>query len=183
MRTNQLWMTTAIVLAASSLAAAEPLQLSPPDRRDHSRVSATIGAFTPAGDVAVEYSQAMHTNVEVAVGAGYGILVRTGPQFSLMPRGRVRLGAVTFSLGAGLSAGRYNNISPFERSDAPEIMTLWGNAEAAIQVTSKRGPFARAFAGAGAQLAHGQYDKNDPDLRMETDDVIPYLGLGVGWVL
>ncbi len=182
MRTN-LWMTAAIVLASASAARAEPLQLSPPDRRDHSRIGATLGLFTPAGDAGIEYAQAVHTHAEISVGAGYGLFVRVGPQFSLMPRFRIRSGAVTLSAGAGLSAGRYNNISAFARENAPEIMTLWGNAEAAIQITSKHGPFARAFLGAGAQLAHGAYDASDPEVKMETDDVIPYGGVSVGWTL
>jgi len=186
MRTSVLLTTAAISLFTSALAYAEPDSLSPPDRRDHSRVGATIGLFTPNGELGVEYAQALHPNAEIAVAAGYGAVVRVGPQFSIMPRFHVRRGPVSLSLGAGLSAGKYNNISPFADENAPEIPTLFGNAEAGLQYGMKRGPFARVFLGVGKGLAHdlkGVPDHQMDEVRMEIDDAIPYAGLTVGSTL
>jgi hypothetical protein len=165
-----------MLLLATTLALAATTSSAHAD----SRVGATIGLFTPTGDVGLEVAQAVHENAELSLGIGYGLLVRVGPQVAAMPRLRYRSGAVTFSAGAGLSLGKYNNISPFARISAPKITTLWGNVEAALQVTSQRGPFIRGFLGAGSQLAHGSYDTSDPELQMETDDVIPYGGINVG---
>src|ERR1041385_5730671 len=98
MRTSLLLVTTAIVCLVSSLAHADPMQI---DRRDHSRVGATVGLFTPTGDLGVEYTQVLHPNVEIGVGAGVG-LVRVGPQVSVMPRLRTNLGPFSLTGGAGL---------------------------------------------------------------------------------
>src|SRR5262245_19440280 len=164
-----------VSLAASSVAHADP---QPLDRRDDSRIGATVGLFTPTGELGVEYTQALHPNVELGVGAGVGI-VRVGPQLSVMPRLRKRLGPITLSLGTGLSVGRYNNISPFADENATHILSLFGNAEGGVQITSQQGPFARVFAGAGKIVAHGAYRENVPEERAELDDVIPYGGVTV----
>jgi hypothetical protein len=179
-------LTAATSLFTAAVVHAEPLTTSSPDRRDHSRVTATIGLFTPTGELGIEYAQAVHPNVEIAVGAGYGLVVREGVQLSIMPRLRARKGAVTASLGAGVSGGQYNNISPFADENAPRIPTLFGNAEAGLQVGHTRGPFARVFLGVGKGLIHDTSrvpDYQRADVRMELDDMIPYGGLSVGSTL
>jgi len=174
MRTSFFVLTTAIVSCLASHAYADP---EPHDRRDDSRIGATVGLFTPTGELGVEYTQALHPNFELGVGVGYGI-VRTGPQLSLMPRARLRRGPATLSLGAGLSIGEYNGESPFA-DPVPNIQALFGNAEAGLQVTSKWGPFARVFAGAGKIVAHAAYESSEQ--ADQGKDVIPYGGLTVGW--
>ncbi len=176
MRTSARLLAIASVLVVASAAHADP----PRDRADDSRIGATLGLFTPTGELALEYTQVLHENFEVGVGVGAG-LVRVGPQVSVMPRLRVRRGSLVLSLGAGLSAGRYNNISAFQDASAPHILSLFGNVEGGLQITSQRGPFVRGFVGAGRIVAHGNYDQTDPAQRAELEDVIPYGGLTVGW--
>lgn len=175
MRTSLFVLTTAIVTFLASHAHADP---QPFDRRDGSRIGAGVGLFTPTGELGLEYTQALHPNLEVGVGAGVG-LVRTGPQLAVMPRLRTRRGAFTLSLGTGLSVGRFNNISPFADEQAPHVLSVFANGEAGLQVTSKRGPFARVYAGAGKIVAH---EAVEPEYRDELKDVIPYGGVTVGWV-
>ncbi len=174
------FLVTAVTLLATSTAAhADPEPTTPSNRADHARLGVTVGFFTPTGELGIEYTQVLHPNVEVSVGAGVG-LVRIGPQLSVMPRLRKSFGPVTLSIGTGLSAGRYNNISPFAEDDAPRIPSLFANAEAGVQITSRRGPFARVFGGAGKVIAHGAYDTRDQAQRRELSEVLPYGGVTVG---
>ncbi len=151
------------------------------DRRDNSRVGATVGLFTPIGIVGVEYVQAVSSILEVGVGAGVGF-VRVGPQVAVMPRLRTRRGPFTLSFGAGLSTGRYDNVSPFAVDNAPHILSLYGNAEGSIQVASRRGPFARFTLGVGRVLAHERIDTSSQTV-MNQFEPLPYGGFTVGWLL
>lgn len=181
MRVAPFALFAALASGASSVARADGF--TPSDRRDHSRVGATIGLFTPNGELSVEYAQAIYKYAEVSVGAGYGLWVRVGPQASIMPRLRMRFGSATLSVGTGISVGRFNNISAFSREDAPEIPTLWSNTEAALQLTTRGGLYVRGALGVGVQLAHGSYHPHDAEIDMTTDDHIPYGYLGVGMTL
>jgi hypothetical protein len=182
MKATSILVALACVLATASVVHAEPLDLSPPDRRDHSRVGVGLGLFMPGGDLSIEYAQALHPNFELAVTGGYGAIVRVGPQLAIMPRFRVRRGPVTFSLGAGLSGGKLNNVSPFA-DPVPDITCLFANGEAGVQYTMRQGPFVRASVGAGKVIATGKYVGMSESIIRELDDVVPYAGLMVGWTL
>lgn len=148
------------------------------DRRDDSRVGATVGLFTPTGELGVEYTQSLHPNFEIGLGTGVG-LVRVGPQASVMPRLRMRRGPITLSGGAGLSVGRFNNVSAFSDENAPRVLSLFANGELGLQISSTRGPFVRGFLGAGKIVAHEQVTDA---YRAELKDVIPYGGVTFGWL-
>lgn len=130
----------------------------PVDPRDHSRVAATVGISTPVGEVGVEYTWAALPALEIGVGAGIAMNLSAGmpvlPQASVMPRFRVRRGAVTFTVGSGLSGGEFQNVSPFADEAQKPVIALWANAEAGVQFSSSRGRFVRLFAGAGLVVAH-----------------------------
>ena len=164
-------LTTLIAVSASAQ----------PARRDHSRVSASVGLFTPTGDLGVEYTQALGEHLEIGVGAGMGLFVRTGAQGAVMPRLRQSWGPLTATLGAGVSVGRYDNISPFAEDNAPRILSMFGNVEAGLQYTTHVGLFARAYAGTGKILTHEGVMGGDPMVKAELDDVIPYGGVATGW--
>ena len=180
-------MSTVGVLS-SAIASAQPdTGVAPPlDRRDHSRITATAGILTPTGELGLEYAYAVHKNAELSVGAGYGFVVRVGPQLSIMPRLRMRMGPVTGSIGVGLSGGKFNDISAFADDNAPKIPTLFLNGEAGLQVGLRQGPFARLFLGVARGLAHDTSDvraDQQAEVRMELDNVLPYVGLSVGTTL
>ncbi len=174
MRTVATVVSVSISLAAASIAYADPQAT---DRRDDSRVGATLGLFTPTGELGVEYTQSLHPNFEIGFGAGVG-LVRVGPQASVMPRLRMRRGPVTLSGGAGLSVGRFNNVSAFADENAPRVLSLFANGEVGLQISSTRGPFVRGFLGAGKIVAHEQVTDA---YRAELKDMIPYGGVTFGW--
>jgi hypothetical protein len=163
------------MLATATVAFADP---QPVDHRDDSRIGATLGLFTPTGELGLEYTQALHPNLELGLGAGVG-LVRVGGQASVMPRLRVRRGAFTLSGGAGLSLGRFNNVSAFADENAPRVLSLFANGEVGLQITSKSGPFVRGFLGAGKIVAHEQVAA---EYQAELKDVIPYGGVTFGWM-
>jgi hypothetical protein len=175
MRTTVVVVVSAIVtVATASVALADP-QVT--DRRDNSRVGATLGLFTPTGELGLEYTQVFHPNFELGLGAGVG-LVRVGPQASVMPRLRLRRGPFTLTGGAGLSVGRFNNVSAFSDENAPRVLSLFANGEVGLQITSTRGPFVRGFLGAGKIVAHEQVTDA---YQAELKDVIPYGGVTFGW--
>jgi hypothetical protein len=89
----------------------------------------------------------LHPNFEIGFGTGLG-LVRVGPQASVMPRLRMRRGPVTLSGGAGLSVGRFNNVSAFSDENAPHVLSLFANGEVGLQVSGQSGLFVRGFLGA-----------------------------------
>ena len=173
MRTALVVVVVSLLLTAS-IALADP---QPTDRRDDSRIGATLGLFTPTGELGLEYTQVFHPNFELGLGAGVG-LVRVGPQASVMPRLRLRNGPFTLTGGAGLSVGRFNNVSAFADENAPRVLSLFANGEVGLQITSTRGPFVRGFLGSGKIVAHEQVADA---YRAELQDVIPYGGVTFGW--
>jgi hypothetical protein len=175
MRATLVGISLVISVATASIAHADP---QPTDRRDDSRVGATLGLFTPVGELGVEYTQSVLPNFEIGFGTGLG-LVRVGPQASVMPRLRMRRGPVTLSGGAGLSVGRFNNVSAFADENAPRVLSLFANGEVGLQISSTRGPFVRGFLGAGKIVAHEQVTDA---YRDELKDVIPYGGITFGWL-
>jgi hypothetical protein len=172
-------MCSVLAITVSSVASAEGfLHPTLADRRDHSTLSALAGMGTPAGELGIAYAQAVHHNVDVAVSGGYGKFWRSGVQFGAMPRLRARLNGVTFALGAGLSVGKYTAHWPHDSSDSA-ISTLFRDIEGSIQVTSRRGPFARLFFGVSKPLAFGAHG---PGMELDYDSA-PYLGTSLGWAL
>ena len=182
MQTKAFLIVAILLGVTASTVRAEPgLDTSPPDRRDHSRVGVNVGLFTPGGELSIEYAQALHPNLELAISGGYGAFVRVGPQLSVMPRARLRRGPLTLSAGAGVSGGQFNNISAFADENAPKITSLFGNGELGVQLTSQRGPFVRAFLGASKILAHASYTPHNEMEKSEVNDVLPYGGVSAGW--
>ena len=175
MRATLVGLVVFISAATASLASADP---EPTDRRDDSRIGATVGLFTPTGELGLEYTQSVHPNLEVGFGAGLG-LVRVGPQASVMPRLRMRRGPITLSGGAGLSVGRFNNVSAFADENAPRVLSLFANGEVGLQISAKSGLFVRGFLGAGKIVAHEQVTDA---YRAELKDTIPYGGITFGWL-
>jgi hypothetical protein len=156
------------------------------DRRDHSRIGATAGLLTPVGEAGLEYTYAAHRNVEVGFGAGLGHLgVGTPtPQASIMPRLRTRRGPVSLSIGTGLSGGPYTNLGIRDGADVihhQSTTALWANVEAGIQVSSRRGPFARFALGAGKVIAHSKIEADSMTYTTNLhDDALPFAALTVG---
>lgn len=185
-------------LAFASTALAQPRDEEPQtlDRRDRSALSVTVGAFTPTGTLGVEYAHAVHPKVELAVGAGIGYLAaslidddyRVRPEVAVMPRWRTRVGALRVALGAGVSAGSYQDTpSPFAGEEWREEATLamWANAEGGVQLVSRSGWFAGARLGVGYLFAHSKV-RSDDTTRMPTDPsgtTMPYLGMTFGRTL
>jgi hypothetical protein len=174
---------------ASAGAPGETAAVERDDDHDRHRVGGTLGLWTPIGAAGVNYTR-MTRFVEVDVGAG---LAFSGPQAAVMPRLRLGNDNIAFTLGVGLSVGRYRN--EFECPDidldwtddtdevciVPETVALWGNGEAGVAVTSRAGLFLRVFAG-GGQIAATSGCDADPD---ECDSVdpgtfMPYGGVTLG---
>jgi hypothetical protein len=181
-------------------AAAEPRTDTPTsshevDRRDRSSLTAMVGINTPTGSVGFEYARAVHTNVEIAAGAGLGYVFlsalgddyRVAPQVAIMPRLRARRGPVRLSAGAGISAGEdQQGFSPFASSEGVDRrLAVWLNTEGAVQVISRVGWFARFTVGGTYMIDHGRTESSDPNRSPMTHDEgwLPYLGLGFGRTL
>jgi hypothetical protein len=181
-----------LALGASTAAAQTDGEL---DRRDGSSVTATVGVFAPTGNLGVEYAHALDENFEVSAGAGLGYLVpvalgsdewQVAPQAAIMPRARVRFGALRLAAGAGLSVGLYEDDPDFgEASDGIDRMTaLWANAEGSAQLISRSGWFGRATLGFGYIIAHSKLENTMGREAMVPDFLgAPYLGLGFGRTL
>jgi hypothetical protein len=151
--------------------------------------------FAPTGTVGVEYAHALHPNVELVVGAGVGYLIlaaagddyRPTPHAAIMPRYRMRFGAVRLHVGAGFSVGEeqegYSPFSGYEGVD--RFYGLMANVEGGVQVMSRSGWFGRATIGYSHLLAHTDATSTDPGRapRMNIELAVPYLGIGVGRTL
>lgn len=190
-------LATALLLTTSA-AAAQPVDEAADgtvDRRDRSAVSATLGVFAPTGTVGIEYAHAAHENLELAAGAGLGYLVpaividdyTVAPQVALMPRVRMRMGAVRLFAGAGLSGGMGQiGDSPFSGEDGVDrFWALSANVEAGVQVISASGWFGRAALGYGHTIAHTTPKSSEPtrEPRMDVSEGMPYIGLAFGRTL
>lgn len=164
------------------------------DRRDHSRIAMTLGVATPTGGVGLEYTLALHQHLDLALGVGlsttsvlrtttgYGEsagLHRADPQAAVMARYRLRTGMVTYSGGAGLSAGRYQECHGDLGSCETIVQTraLWANLEAGVQLSSASGPFVRFFVGTGYMVVGAPMD------TLDGAGWLPYAGASVGYAL
>jgi hypothetical protein len=162
---------------------------SPADRRNHSRVGATVGLFTPVGEAGLEYTYVVRRDVEIGFGAGLGNLGfgEANPQAAIMPRLRTPIGAGTLTLGTGLSGGPYTNRGVRDADyvfHEQSTSALWANVEAGVQITSQRGPFARVALGVGKVIAHSTIEADDT-MYMNTlaDDLLPFAALTIGTAL
>jgi hypothetical protein len=186
----------ALVLSTSTAAFAQPAgdtgEPSQLDRRDRSSLSASVGVAAPTGSVGIEYGHALHSNFEIAAGVGIGYLLYAGlsddyrptGHAMIMPRARVRFGALRLHAGAGVSGGQEQfGYSPFaDEMGVDRLLVLWGHAEAGVALVSDEGWFGRATVGASHTLAKGAAVSTDPGRTpMEHDvGVQPYLGLAFG---
>lgn len=123
----------------------------------NSRITGTLGLFSPIGSLGIEYAHAVHPNAELALGFGYGF---SGPQAAIMPRLRTGSGPVSVSLGVGVSGGplvlpEFCLWSDYCGEDT-KTTALWANAELGVQVASRSGTTFRLFAGTGRVVAHGE---------------------------
>lgn len=185
-------LVTRIAIADSDLKT-EQLE----DRRDHSAVSMNVGLFTPTGSLGAEYTQVLHPNVELGVGAGLGYLAAAAldgdyhvrPEVSVMPRVRVRYGALRLAVGAGLSAGSYQDEpSPFDDGGWHDqaSLVMWANGEGVAQLISRTGWFGAARLGGSYLVAHSTMRTSGDATHMPTDAqgaAYPYLGLSFGRTL
>lgn len=188
-----------LALSASTAAFAQPAdQASEPstlDRRDRSSLSASVGLATPTGSLGIEYGHALHPNFEIAAGVGVGYLLfsalsddyRPTGHAMIMPRARMRFGALRLHAGAGVSGGHEQfGYSPFSGDmGVDRMLVLWGHAEAGVGLVSDAGWFGRATVGASHTLAKGTAVSTDPGRApMEHDvGVRPYVGLAFGRTL
>ena len=169
------------VALAPALAHAEPAPTlaDDDDWGARSRVTGTLGLFTPVGEIGVQYTQALGQVAEVELGVGYGF---SGPQASVMPR--LRLGRGVFALTAGVGASAGNYVEPtllcFNDDGCTSTRTtaLWGNAEVGMQVTTRQGLTVHVYGGAGWLLAHDRCD--GPHCDGLQGSVLPFLGVSVG---
>lgn len=171
------------VVLAPALARAEPAPApelaADDDRGARSRITGTLGLFTPVGELGLQYTQALGPAFEVELGVGYGF---SGPQASVMPRVRLGRGTLAFTIGAGASAGDY--VEPtllcFDDDACMSTRTtaLWGNAEVGLLVTSRTGLTVHAYGGAGWLLAHDRC--TGPRCDGLQGSVLPFLGVAIG---
>jgi hypothetical protein len=85
------WMALGPAMARADSQAVKEI-----DPSTRSRISLTLGLFTPTGELGGEYTQALLPGLEIGAGAGAGGF---GPQASLMPRLRTAV-AIQRSLSA-----------------------------------------------------------------------------------
>lgn len=186
------YLVLVTILAVPALATAEPhpkllektqpAPIEQPDWGAHSRLTGTMGLFTPVGEVGIEYTQMIAPFFELGVGAGLGL---SGPQVAIMPRMRAGEGAVSMSFGAGFSGGAYHDlylglciVGDSCRDTTVKTTVLWANAEAGIQWTSREGVAVRLYGGGGRVLTHGTCHNGDCDGVNGT--MLPYGGLALG---
>jgi hypothetical protein len=173
-----------VILAAMAIAPAvafaQPREL-PGDDADwgaRPRVSASVGLFTPTGELGAEYTQPLAPGFEVGVGVGAGL---SGAQFAAMPRLRFGRGYFAMTLGAGVSGGplRVPGFCWGEGSCMDDkANALWINGEIGAQFTSRGGLAFRIFGGVGAVATHGECTSGD--CRSIDDLWLPYLGVSLG---
>ncbi len=170
----------ATVVLAPTLAFADDLSSTAPVR-DRSRFGLSVGVFTPTGELGAEYTWVANPNLELGLGAGVG--GGWQPQVAIMPRLRLATKHTSYSLGAGVSTGRYTTYGgDFGWEYARRTLVLWANVELGIQRTwADEAMFARVAGGVGLAMAHGT-TTGDGDM-MFSDHVVPYFGITVGHTL
>lgn len=184
--------------AAAQPSATEPVDGGEPrlDRRDRSSLAVTTGLFAPTGGLGVEYAHALHPNFEIAAGAGLGYLIMASANEhykvtghgAVMPRAKVRFGALRLHGGVGVSGGQEQfGFSPFSGDEGVDRMyVLWAHAEVGAALVSRTGWFGRATLGESYMLNHGKTVSSDPNRApMSHDDQrwMPYVGLAFGRTL
>lgn len=153
------------------------------DRGARSRVSLSLGLFTPIGEVGFEYTQRLASFLElgVAAGGGYG-----GPQVAVMPRLRAGTGAMSLSLGAGLSGGPYREpelIVWGDHDTERAAVAIWANLEGGVQGTWRSGALLRVYGGVGRIMWSGDCRGGDDWCDALPGSVLPYVGIAIGHTL
>ncbi len=160
-------------------------------------MSVNVGLLTPTGTLGAEYTQVFHPHVEVGVGAGLGYLAaaaidrdyRVRPEVSLMPRFRARYRMLRLAVGAGMSAGSFQD-SPSMFDDSgwhdEASLALWANGEGVAQLISRSGWFGAARVGGSYLVTHTAMRTRGDATHMPSDPqglVLPYLGFSFGRTL
>ena len=143
------------------------------ERGTYSRMSLTLGLFTPTGEIGFEYT-AVFPYLEVGAGVGFGGL---GPQASIMPRLHIGTRHTSATLGVGFSGGIFHDASWCITEDADRCRDsttafLWANVEVGVAWSSDGGATVRLYGGLGRLL--------DPQV---VDVELPYFGLAIGHTL
>jgi len=173
-------VVTLVAMAVTpAVAFAQPREL-PGDDADwgaRPRVSASIGLFTPTGEIGAEYTQPLTPGFEVGVGVGAGL---TGAQFAAMPRLRFGRGPFAITLGVGVSGGPFR--PNFCLGEDPcmdgQVDALWINGEVGGQITSRAGLAFRVFGGVGAVAATVRCTAGT--CGSIDGQVLPFLGVSLG---
>jgi hypothetical protein len=176
----------AAVISAPALTGADPQVVLGEDVgwAARSRVSGSVGLFTPTGELGFEYTHMVLPTLEIGAGAGVGYL---GPQASIMPRLRTGQGPTELTFGAGISGGLYRD-PPFfcEHTDPNKCMdtnttVLWVNLEVGVQRTWRGGMTLHVYGGAGRIVAHAAC--TGPSCDSVGGLTLPYLGIAIGHTL
>jgi hypothetical protein len=177
----------AAVISAPALTGADPQVVlgEDVDWAARSRVSGSVGVFTPIGEFGFEYTHMVLPTLEIGAGAGVGYL---GPQVSLMPRLRTGQGPTSFTFGAGISGGPYSapELPFFCEPSGPNMCitrttVLWGNLEVGVQRTWREGMTLRVYGGAGRIVAHTACTGHG--CNSVSGLTLPYLGIAIGHTL
>ena len=151
-----------------------------------SRVSGSVGLFTPTGELGFEYTHMVLPTLEIGAGAGVGYL---GPQASIMPRLRTDQGPTALTFGASISGGPYHDpvltffcypTSPNTCMDT-NTTVLWVNLEVGVQRTWRGGMTLHVYGGAGRIVAHAACTGASCDSVGGL--TLPYLGIAIGHTL
>lgn len=148
---------------------------------DRSSLTATLGLFTPVGELGAEYTYEPRPEVEIAIGGGVAF---SGFQAAVMPRARFGDDHSAITLGVGASVGHYKEEQLFCFEDdcgATSATAVWGNGEAALEMVSWGGTVARFFIGAGRIMSTSNCD--GPECGSLEGDWLGYGGMSIGHVL
>jgi hypothetical protein len=143
-----------------------------------SRLSLTVGLFTPTGEIGVEHTQPVLPMLEIGVGLGASL---DGVQASLMPRLRLGNRRAVLTVGAGASGGRYTELCLFFCDNTTKTVALWANAEVGALITLPGGFSVRPHAGVGWIVAHGRCTGAHCDELV--GHAVPYVGIAFGHTL
>jgi hypothetical protein len=115
-------------------------------------IYAQLGLGTPLGWAGVELERTLTSFLAVSAGIGMGF---AGPQLAAMPRLRLEEGRFAFTVGAGLSRGRYRWSDNCSLDCTPTVMrgtVTWANLEGGIERRLANDLSLRAFVGFGHVL-------------------------------
>jgi hypothetical protein len=154
------------------------------DPEARSRLSITLGLFTPTGELGFEYTQIVIPALEVGAGIGIGGF---GPQASVTPRLRIGDRQLLFTLGGGISGGPYSEsaslclTTDYDLCKSTNTTVVWANVEAGFQMTSAGGATLRFYGGDGRLVSHGAC--TGPRCDGLTGMELPYFGVAFGHTL